>query len=279
MTSSTSPKSSSISRDDDDGVILLVGRSSSGKSTLLRLIAGMEFPIAGCVSINGHEQHNKNAQAVGVMPGIPSWVKTGIPLPLNLSDEECYSVQPVILQGKPDFDDGLSVLERIAQVGLDTVYLCNKEWKCKEKLSSEKETANTLLQTLAEDFASLLTLSTEQCCLPPSELSPSGEYLFGIACACMISVAPSIAIQNINDDDCIVKKGIHYPILLFDELFDTEHPSTVELCSRGILDLISAGAVVMSATHRPGYFSDMATRTVTLSGGKVLIDKDIMLHQ
>jgi len=278
MPTLTSRTSSSIARDDDDGVTLLVGRSASGKSTLLRLIAGMEPPIDGCVGINGHEQDNNNAPAVGVLPGTPPWVKMGIPPPLDFSDKECYRVQPVILQGKPDFDDTLSILERIVQVGLDTVHLCSKEWKCVEKASTDKETTNTLLQTLAGDFASLLTLSNEQCCLPPSELSPSGEYLFGIACACIISIAPSIAIQNTNDDDCIAKNGIHYPILLFDELFDTEHPSTVEICSKGVLNLISAGAVVISATHRPGYFSGMATRTVTLSGGKVLMDKG-MLHQ
>ena len=75
--------------------------------------------------------------------------------------------------------------------------------------------------------------------------------------------------------DNIAKNGLHYPILLFDELFDTEHPSTVENCSRGILNLIDAGSVVISATHRPGYFHSMSSRTVTFSGGKVLTDERV----
>jgi len=288
----------------------------------------------GCVRINTNErqqQQQQNVQVVGILPGMPSWVKMGIPplsLPLESSNgidtdddtdddgiqqqQQCYrAVQPVILQGKPDFNNNgaLSVLEHIAKIGLDTVNLCIKERKkhvvegmttttlsSSSLLPTEKETtkqSHHLLQFLAEDFASLLTLTAEQCSRPPSELSPSGQYLFGIACACMIRVAPSVTIhilQNtiMNDDDdddnnnnnndgdriitTIRKNGIPYPILLFDELFDTESSSTVELCGGGISNLIRAGGVAISATHRPGYFSGgLACRTVTLSGGKVLL--------
>ncbi|KAL7537256.1 hypothetical protein ACHAXR_007699 [Thalassiosira sp. AJA248-18] len=252
----------------DDGVTLLVGRSASGKSTLLRLLAGMELPIDGCVTINGRRLGGD--ARVGLMPGMPSWVKMGFPS--SSGAEECYKVQPVILQGKPEFDDTLSVIGRIVQTGLDTVNQCNNELKIVKDESSVEET-NNLLQNLAHDLTSLLTISKEQCASPPSELSPSGEYLFGIACSCMMSIAPSIAIQGNEYNDCISQNGFHYPILLFDELFDTEHPSTVEKCNRGILNLISAGAVVISATHRPGHFMGMASRTVTLSGGKVLMDE------
>ena len=255
----------------NDGVILLVGRSASGKSTLLRLLAGMELPIDGYVSINGHMLYCNQAQVTSEMPCLPPWVKMGMPLPPAVGGEEyCGSrVQPVILQSKPDFDNTLSVMERMVRVGLDIMQQCNKEWKCADEEHSEEETI-ALLQTLAHDFASLLTLSKMQCISPPSDLSPSGQYLFGIGCSCMMSVAPSIANQN---TESISRNGIHYPILLFDELFDTEHPSTVEKCSKGILNLISAGAVVISATHRPAYFECMSSRTVTLSGGKVLTDK------
>eukprot|EP00985_Skeletonema_marinoi_P029154 scaffold26938_cov88-Skeletonema_marinoi.AAC.1 len=85
----------------------------------------------------------------------------------------------------------------------------------------------------------------------------------------MASVAP--AIKEHNDDD----SGILYPILLLDELFDTEVTSTVEKCNKGISNLVECGAVVISATHRPNYFKGMSTRIVTLSGGKVLTDVTI----
>ena len=296
--------SSSIAMDndtnDDYGVILLVGRSASGKSTLLRLLAGMEHPIDGSVGINGQWLDDTNGNALGAggtMPGIQSWAKMGVPPkpPSDISDEEFFRAQPVILQAKPEFDDSLSVSDRIFRVGLDTIQSCHKGWERageKKNTSQSKgdERTRNLLRILAGDFASLLTLSEEQCRSPPSELSPSGEYLFGIACGCMMSVVPSIAaafrgdaIKNYDDtmidngsyDQIIMTDddGMHYPILLLDELFDAEHSSIVEKCGEGMANLIRAGAVVISATHRPGYFDGIASRTITLSGGKILMDE------
>ena len=256
----SSADQTTIANDNDDGVILLVGQSASGKSTLLRLLAGLECPMHGFVSLNG-----SRFAGVGQMAGTSSWIDMGI----------CTSgIQPVILKAKPDFDDTLSVIDRIVQVGLDTIFKCNRVWKDDEFREEKDEEAATteLCSTLAEDFASLLTLSDEQCSSVPSELSPSAEYLFGIACGCMMSVAPSIIsiLQSKKEEDPV---DIHYPILLLDELFDTEASSTVEKCSTGILNFIHAGGVVISATHRPTYFHSMVSRTVTLSGGKVLLDE------
>ena len=250
----------------DDSVTLLVGRSASGKSTLLRLLAGMELPTGGRIHING--QMLGGDAGYGVMSGMPSWVKMGLPV---ATENECFMPQPVILQGKPDFDNKQSVLECIVQSGFDTIDRCNKDLKNKLILEEEEDTITPLLRSLAKDFATLLTISNEQLTSSPSVLSPSGEYLFGIACGCMMSIAPSlVAMQATNSSS---ESCINSPILLLDELFDTEHPSTVEKCIGGILGLINAGAVVISATHRPGYFEGMSTRTVTLSGGKVLTDK------
>ena len=88
----------------------------------------------------------------------------------------------------------------------------------------------------------------------------------------MMSVAPSIisTLQSKKEEDPV---NIHYPILLLDELFDTEASVTVEKCSTGILNFVHAGGVVISATHRPTYFHSMVSRTVTLSGGKVLSEE------
>lgn len=241
---------------NDNRLILLVGRSASGKSTILRLIAGMELATYGKVSINGQsisdlddegdKENTKREIVKGVASGMPPWIKTGQPL-------QAF-VQPVILEGKPDFDNSLSVMERIVEMGFDAVRRYDE--------SVNKDT----LECLARDFVTLLGLD-EQCSLSPLKLSPSEQYLFSIACGCMVSVAPSINKRH-NDDD----SSIPYPILLLDELFDTEVPGTVEKCNKGITNLIECGAVVISATHRPNYFKGMSTRVVTLSGGKVLTD-------
>lgn len=271
--SSSTPLASSNNVCVDDGVVLLVGRSASGKSTLLRLLAGMELPSEGCVSINSYQSLGR----AGQMPGTPTFAKMGLPAPTGESNDAfSCGVRPVILDGKPDFDSSLTVMEWIVQAGLDTVHQCRREWKC--GVGDDGDIKPTL-RALAADVASLLTLTQEQCNSVPTDLSPSGEYLFGIACSCMMSIAPSIAVPSASLHDEVARDGVHYPILLFDELFDTEHPSTVDKCRRGILNLIDAGAVVVSATHRPGFFEGMATRTVTLSGGKVLSDRSAQSAQ
>jgi len=264
--------------DDDNGVILLVGRSGSGKSTLLRLLSGIECPNAdGCIVVNGQTMPSASKKT-GMMPGLPSWVKMGIPQlqsPSGIGQGEKIeahaAIQPVILEGKPDFDDSQSVLERIVQVGKDAVSRFEKYAGREQQQRSDATTI--MLHILAEDVASILTLTSKQNCRP-SELSPSGQYLFGIACGCIMSMAPSVAascnsIYNGKGENGDYV-GVHYPILLLDELFDTEHPNIVESCSNGMLNLIRVGGVILSATHRPGHFRGISSRTITLSSGKVL---------
>ena len=264
-------------------------RSASGKSTLLRLIAGVERPSGGRVTVNGRASSSSES-----LPGGPPWASMGAPPALDDvvvggdDDGRRDSVQPVILRGKPDFDDSLTAAERIHRVGLDTVARCSDSRTGGEKAlrppravgandggrsnrTSSSAAAPPLLETLAGDFASIL-LSREQRASRPSGLSPSGQHLLGIACGCMMSVSNSMAMRNNNaaDVDAGACDGVRYPILLLDELFDAEHPDTVEKCRNGLLDLIERGGVVISATHRPRYFASMRSRTVTLSGGRVL---------
>lgn len=235
---------------NDDGVILLIGRSASGKSTILRLISGMELPTSGCVSINGRAISKLTNDA----PRMPSWIKIG-----QLEDD--VRPQPVVITGKPDFDDSLQVIERIIGMGRDALHRNDKGNKIKSENSAR-------LQALAWDFVTLLGLD-ERCSLLPSELSPSEQYMFSIACGCMVSVSPELSGRQEDDND----GGILYPIILLDELFDTEVASTVERCNKGMTNLINCGAIIISATHRPQYFRGISSRVVTLSGGKVLSDK------
>ena len=223
-----------VDDNDDDGIILLVGRSASGKSSLLRLLAGMEKPTDGRIIVGG-------------------------------------LARPVILDCKPDFDDSLNVMDRIVQVGVDAAIQTQKIGL--QNISTTRGDL-TLFQKLAQDIVSLMMLSNEQLLAMPSELCPSIQYLFGIACACMTSMA----LQCTYDPIRVRDDGIYYPIILMDELFDAEHPSIAENCGKGILNLVRAGGVVISATHRPGHFGGMACRTITLSGGKVLADERIALR-
>ncbi|KAL3826863.1 hypothetical protein ACHAXA_005705 [Cyclostephanos tholiformis] len=252
---------------NDDGVVLLVGRSASGKSSLLRLLAGMERHVGGgrVVGGGGDRHHRGSAGAPGATVG------AGVPS------------RPILLDRKPDFDDALTVAERIVRAGIDAVRVSGVDTGRKRRIidggeDGDRTTAGgdstlPLLQTLADDVTLLLTLTSEQLHSSPSELRPSSQYLVGIACACMTSMAPCVA----EDPNGARRDGVRYPIILLDELFDAEHPSIVENCSTGILNLIRAGGVVISATHRPGHFRGIASRTITLSGGKVLTDERISL--
>jgi hypothetical protein len=264
--------------EDDDGVVLLVGRSASGKSSLLRMLAGAERPVVGGRVIVGGGDPPRGTSGAGTAP------------------------IPVVLDRKPDFDDSLTVAERIVRAGLDAVRGrgCEDRGRRKRRTVEEVEEAGVvagapfpprimgaprdgatagndpmpqLLRTLAEDVASLLTLTEGQLRSAPSELRPSGQYLLGVACACMASVAPCVA----HDPDGARAHGVRYPVILMDELFDAEHPSIAENCGAGILNVVRAGGVVISATHRPVHFRGMASRTITLSGGRVLTDERMRL--
>ena len=235
---------------NDDRVVLLTGRSASGKSTILRLIAGLELPTSGCVSINGRTI----SKLTNVASRMPSWIKIG-------QLEDVVRPHPVIITGKPDFDDSLQVIERIIGMGRGALHKHENGNKLEGGDSAQ-------LEVLAWDFAKLLGLD-ERCYLLPSQLSPSEQYMFSIACGCMVSAAPAISSSHEDDND----GGIPYPIILLDELFDAEVASTVERCNKGMTNLINQGAIIISATHRPHYFRGMSSRVVTLSGGKVLSDK------
>lgn len=288
--------------ENDNGVILLVGRSASGKSTMLRLLANMESPIEGCLRINGQKQSALFARSEKLHKfEMPLWMKLGAPVVNTSTSSEKYvkneisvegdlkrnamkscTPQPVILERKPDFDNSMTVIERIVRIGKEATIQSStgspKQMKIHRE-DSDSERKNELIQTLARDFVGILGLSEQQCTSLPSDLSPSGQYLFGLVCACMVSASPAIETATflLRDthphDNILDTMAFPYPILLLDELFDAEAPSTVEKCSRGMLNLIKHGGVIVSATHRPGYFTSMTSRIITLSGGKVLLEE------
>ncbi|KAL7487694.1 hypothetical protein ACHAW6_013262 [Cyclotella cf. meneghiniana] len=260
------PSSSNGQNYVNSGVTIIDGRSASGKSTILRLLAGLESPVEGRIFINGQEIKVADAPRRDV----PSWMKVGSSYvsPQTASFHTDCLVQPVIIERKPDFSNTLTVLERIYQNGRDAVQNIFK----KQGLVGidEDDERDRLFQELALEFAKLLQLTEEQYSCIPSNLSPSGQFLFGMACACMVSVAPSVAALDLNDSTNKHSILIPSPILLFDELFDSEHSSTVDKCKPGIMNLIDRGGVVISVTHRPSYFMKMARRCITMSGGTVL---------
>lgn len=219
-------------RSSNLGLTLLVGRSASGKSTLLRIISGQEEPLSGFLCINGQNIYKEKGSRQ-------------------------MSVQPVTIDSKPDcYDDNLNVMDRIVQAG-------------SRSLSLSKDKVPGILDDLANEFAILLGLEG-QLSKKPSQLTPSGQYLFGLCCACMESSCHSLNLEEILNQDVV---NISCPILLLDELMDAEHSDIAKTVGKGLLKLTSKGAIVIAATHRPQHLKSVADRTVTLSSGKVLLQE------
>jgi len=217
-------------KDGDNNFNLLVGRSASGKTTILRILSGEEEPASGNVLLNRSQL-------------FPSMKRSnGLP-------------KPIMLDTKPDcYDDRFTVLERIKEAA-------------GKHLSSAEIDSSKFIEGLAKEFASTLNLSSEQTNGYPSALSPSGQYVFGIACACMQSSCASI--HSIGED--VVE--VPCPILLLDELLDSETSGVASKVGEALHSLTKRGAIVLAATHRPEYLKSSADRVITLSGGKVLIDE------
>ena len=105
-------------------------------------------------------------------------------------------------------------------------------------LSFSKDLIPIILDDLANEFAVLLGLEG-QLSRKPSELTPSGQYLFGLCCACMESSCSSLNFEKDFDQDEI---EIACPILLLDELMDAEHSDIAKIVGKGLLKLTSKGA-------------------------------------
>ena len=75
-----------------------------------------------------------------------------------------------------------------------------------------------------------------------------------------------------DDLDTAMSTGIHYPILLLDELLDKEHSNVCKRIGKGLENLASAGAVIIAATHKPNLLKNLACRKITLCAGKVLTE-------
>ena len=209
---------------------ILVGRSASGKSTLLRLICGDDVPTSGSVEIDG-------------------------------------LARPVIIDRKPPMDDSKSVLDGIMASGMQK--------KGGQKGTNEHD---VIVQQVATDLATTLGLTSQQLQSKPSSLSPSGLFLFGLACGCIRSVMPALdAIGAQRPDTDNSSSSLPGPILLLDELFDFEHPDVPAKCCPGIDSLVQdLGAVVIIATHKPHHWESLESRrVVALSSGRILSEETV----
>jgi ABC-type ATPase involved in cell division len=114
-----------------------------------------------------------------------------------------------------------------------------------------------------------LSLSEDEINANPSSLSPSAQYVFGIACACVQSTADAVYVRDDGDIE------LPCPILLLDELIDFETSIVANRIGKSLKELSRAGAVIITATHRPQYLKSFADRMITLSSGMILLSEKL----
>ena len=226
----------------DKRIVLLIGASSSGKSTLLRLLSGIETPTNGNILLN------------------PLYAK------------------PIIVDSKlsiTDNNDSKSVLTWIQQSS--GLYDPKKE---------------VIIQQCSYEIAKRITLNDDQLQGKPSQLTPSGQYLFALACACVQSIFHNFdkCYKDVNlpintEDEQTIE--LHCPILLLDELLDNEHSIVTQQVFKGLQQLTNMGGIVISVTHKPNAVlqqlielknkdKHFPKRVITLSAGKILTDQSII---
>jgi hypothetical protein len=258
----------------NSGVILLVGASGSGKSVLLRLLAGLEIPKRGTVQINGMElsyrQNINNERRSDGFVGYPfnsrATKTTGRNIFVMDDTSQKRKVRPIIIDRyyqkeacRASGSHSSQTIEKyLLQLGRDYISI---------SLSQDDD---IVLSCLIKKITSILGLSSTDATSKPQNLSVSSQFLFRIACACIESVLPNLELPTKGGNEMCC----YSPVLLLDEFLDSECTIVAHRVGVGLHSLCLAGAVVVIATHKPDHFTSnsniVVKQKITLVGGKVL---------
>jgi energy-coupling factor transporter ATP-binding protein EcfA2 len=259
--------------DDDDetkhtsntiprSIVLLVGASSSGKSTVLKLIQGVESPDDGTVRI----------QSTGASSSSSSLKAT----PILLDDREPLT----------------SSSTRTTTIG-DMLRGCMESLvpDCYVVHSSNID-VGSLTEQILDQLSAVMNLSLNQSI---ASVSPSEYYRTRLAKACLQSSLmqlPKFTTPNavVDDDERpVVTVNLPGPVLLLDEWLDKETGTVIQnvmspSCRTRLVNEL--GGIVICVTHKPSLFSPSSTgrdqqqqqqqqqqqmtTTIALSGGKIL---------
>mmetsp|Transcript_44343 Transcript_44343/g.106817 ORF Transcript_44343/g.106817 Transcript_44343/m.106817 type:complete len:346 (+) Transcript_44343:26-1063(+) len=230
---------------DEPEFVLLLGDSSSGKSTLLRLILGLETPISGTIEIISNNDDKT------IQPAVP----------VLLDQRPVYSNRPqtvqVLLQERltqmkkqpPQLQENKALVQKILESLCDTMDLPL------DKKGSDLSPSEAYRCTLAE--ASLESMLTGQC------------------------QKDQIGDGTITDNSPKSSSSFPAPILFLDEWMDKETSTVVQNVQASIMKLVKRGAIVVSITHKPNLYKRHSTleeeeegsssvRSITLRRGKIV---------
>jgi len=221
---------------------VLLGSSGSGKSTLLRCIAsGGTGASAGKISING--------AGLSLPP-------SSVPVP-----------RPVLVEEKgPSRGPESTVLGRIAGAALSELAATRPDVR-------RDGAATEACTELALRYGSLCGLAGADWDASPEDATRSTMHLANLAAAAVRSVAAATCPQTPGGSGGGAPDV--RPVILLDEVYDTEVPSVTAVVAAGIARICADGGIVIVATHCPNPFLDTRTarRIIRMSRGTILSDR------
>eukprot|EP00978_Attheya_sp_CCMP212_P047109 scaffold421228_cov49-Attheya_sp.AAC.4 len=277
---------------DAASLVVLLGVSGSGKSTLLQILNHHtnDHPkkneinnklLKGRIEITCSNRvvDNMEHENVSWCPSRPIMINQKPKAPDYEYDIDCRVRDTKRLMISNVKSSKCTLWDWIMEYGL------HGNWsEAVVALSLSDSIKRQLVKEIVQELVLALDFDPPQLHKGLSELSPSGQVRFGLLCACLDSILPSVQQQRDleHNNNGAINKGVWplllfqacAPILLLDELLDTE-PSSIaqQHLSKGLTQLVhNKGAILLSATHLPQIYSGLTTRTMTLSSGKILTD-------
>jgi energy-coupling factor transporter ATP-binding protein EcfA2 len=235
-------------------LILLVGASSSGKSALLKVLAGDEKRTTGCVSIltNQGVETAKAEEASDVLDESSSWS----------SSPDCpTTANPIILDDTSPYLTTRrynSLHERLQQRLMKLTMIatdnCDDGADDQQQILQEISRACGLL-----DNGQHQNLKSSEGLIhkSPTELSPSEYFKFKLAEACVSSSCWELSRQRQRQRQQHISKttSIPGPILFLDEWFDVETSEVVQNVMPALKCIINdLNGIVVCVTHKPHLF-------------------------
>jgi hypothetical protein len=225
---------------DSNYLYLLTGDSSAGKSTLLRMIAGTEEPVAGRLRYSSTTGHNESD-------------------PHQSSEYDHNPDKPIYMDTRPSYRE----LESIADI-----WAGRKGRRSHEDHAHHQEILADLLQLpLNSKVSDLSTSQVYLCRLGEACLDYCSSFLVDDGERGNHAHSTECTTTG-TDTASTILPG---PIVLLDEWLDAESTTVIQNVQKGLQALVDAGVVVICVTHKPERFErNSRICHIMLSRGKVV---------
>jgi energy-coupling factor transporter ATP-binding protein EcfA2 len=240
-------------------LVLLLGASSSGKSTLLKLIHGTELPNEGTIQIISSSINNRSQELSSSSSSSTGHICCRL-----------HSSKPILLNDR----DPLPQQQRQITIRDHLVNTIHQALRYDSIDNNDNHIDNTRLLSSFQDALLIQMTDIVGSSLffekQLTSLTPSEYYRFRLIQASLESSLNNIDLNKFSDIAGLW--SLPGPILLLDEWMDTE----TSLVTSKVVPLLEAmveslGAVILSASHKPKLYKEaLQLIKITLNAGKIL---------